>query len=86
MVQLHLVPRPPAFSRDLDLVVLKHGVMAGGRAFAIGEAFDKSLVTTRRLRQLYEGRFLTTPEYATRVGVATGEAPKPARRRIRAKA
>lgn len=50
--------RPP-FDPSLDLVVTKPLKFSGVR-FAVGEAFDKTLARdTRRLRQLYDARFVS---------------------------
>jgi hypothetical protein len=45
------------FNRDRDFIVCR-AIKAQGRVFGPKEPFDKTLVTTRRLRQLYEQRFL----------------------------
>ncbi len=43
----------PQFDREQDFYVARP-FLAAGRNFAPGELFDKSLVTPRMLRQLYE--------------------------------
>lgn len=47
----------PKFSADAAYVV-RGDMTIGGRLFKAGEPFDKSAVTTRRLRQMYESRKL----------------------------
>ena len=49
--------RQPEFSRDRDFLVAR-AIKAQGRSFNPDEPFDKTLVTTRRLRQLFEQRFI----------------------------
>lgn len=46
-----------AFDRDRFFVTVKP-VTLNGRKFGPGQPFDKTLVTTRRLRQLYDTRYL----------------------------
>lgn len=50
-------PRRIEFERGRDFTVAKP-LTCKGREFAIGDPFDKTLVTTRRLRQLYDARLL----------------------------
>jgi hypothetical protein len=45
------------FDRDRDFVV-RRMVTVQGQTFGPGNAFDKTLVTTRRLRQLYDQRVI----------------------------
>lgn len=45
------------FDRDRDFVVMRP-LLAQGTQFQPGDLFDNSAVTTRRLRQLWEQRFL----------------------------
>lgn len=49
--------RPEPFDRARDFTVVRPFTL-DGRALAPGEAFDKSLLTTRRLRQLFDQRRL----------------------------
>jgi hypothetical protein len=56
----------PSFNRDGDFVVLR-GFDLGGRRTREGEFVDKSVLTTRTLRQLYDQRrirFATAEEVA----------------------
>lgn len=46
----------PRFDPEAEYVVNKGNFVIQGRAFDVGEPFDKSLVNVRRLRQLYETR------------------------------
>ena len=50
--------RRAPFDRDDTFVLLKTTKVAG-HVFIVGEIFDKSLVPTRRLRQMYESRWIT---------------------------
>ena len=50
-----------AFDADCDFTVVKP-LTYGGTVFGPGQPFDKSLVNLRRLRQLYEGRYLAQVE------------------------
>ncbi len=50
-------PTPPPFDRRNDFIVFQ-GLLLSGREFKAGELLDKDLVTTRRLRQLYDGGFV----------------------------
>ena len=43
------------FDRDLEFVVCK-GMKLDGKVLAVGAVVDKSVLSTRRLRQLYETR------------------------------
>ena len=45
------------FDRERTFSV-NHPFTCGGKKFAAGDIFDKTLVTTRRLRQLYDKRLL----------------------------
>jgi len=49
------------FDRDRDFVVTRE-VQASGHQFFPGQPFDKSLVTERRLRLLYEQNRITFAE------------------------
>jgi hypothetical protein len=50
-------PRQEQFDRDRSFTV-RQPVTVSGRFFSPGEPFDKTLVTTRRLRQMFEQRRL----------------------------
>ena len=52
-----IYPRFEQFDRDRNFLVTR-SVVVSGKKFGPGDQFDKTLVTTRRLRQLYEHRFL----------------------------
>lgn len=43
-----------AFQRDRDFITFRRPLTIGGKSFAPGEPFDKTLVPTRKLRQLFE--------------------------------
>jgi len=51
------LPRFEQFDRDRNFLVTR-SVVVSGKKFGPGDPFDKTLVTTRRLRQLYDHRFL----------------------------
>ena len=51
------------FDREMDFVVSRP-IRFAGRAFVRGEMFDKTLANTRKLRQLYDQRFLIAVEPA----------------------
>jgi hypothetical protein len=51
------LPRFEQFDRDRNFIVTR-AVIVSGKKFGPGDPFDKTLVTTRRLRQLYEHRVL----------------------------
>lgn len=57
-------PRRILFDRDLDFVAAKTFTFAG-KEFRPGDQFDKSEVNTRRLRQMYDQRFLGVSEAPT---------------------
>lgn len=77
------------FSPDREFVVSSpRGLIVGSTLYKTGAAFDRSLVTTRLLRQLYDARQLEyAPEQAkgaakAAAAVKTGTRPsRPARRR-----
>ena len=52
-----------AFDRDMDFEAVK-AFKFDGKAFIPGQSFDKTQVTTRRLRQLYDNRYLRMVEPA----------------------
>jgi hypothetical protein len=52
----------PTFDRERALIVNKP-MKFNGKKFGMGDVFDPSLTTTRRLRQLYEGRWLKHGPY-----------------------
>ena len=56
--------RRDAFDRDREFVVGK-SLTLRGRPFGPGDAFDKTLVSTRRLRQLYDSRYLKMSDAQT---------------------
>ncbi len=45
------------FDRDRDFV-MSRSLPVSGRSFDSGESFDKTLVTTRRLRQMFDARLI----------------------------
>lgn len=47
----------PAFDPDQDFVTVREMTLEGTK-LAPDQPFDKSLVTSRRLRQLYDGRYI----------------------------
>jgi len=76
------------FDRDMDFVATKAFKLSGA-PFIPGQNFDKTLVTTRRLRQLYDGRYLrmvepeggviheVRPRPVVEIGNASVAEPKP---------
>jgi hypothetical protein len=44
-----------SFERDKDFVVFRRPLTISGATFVAGDPFDKTLVPTRKLRQLFEG-------------------------------
>lgn len=50
-------PRPLPFNRDC-VFTIKRAVTLSGKKYGDGDVLDKTLLTTRRLRQLYEQRFI----------------------------
>ncbi len=50
-------PKPAEFNRNNDFVVGKR-LLVSSRLFETGQPFDKTLVSTRRLRQLYDAKYL----------------------------
>jgi len=50
-------PRPLPFNRDCEFTV-RRGIRLNGQEFKDGDVIDKTLLTTRRLRQLFEQRFI----------------------------
>jgi hypothetical protein len=71
-------PWRKTFDPERDFTV-RRPITVGGQKFAPGDAFDKTLVTLRRLRQLYDQRTLHF------VGDAPGKRLVPERARRKAK-
>lgn len=53
--------RPEPFDRNNKFVVRRE-MLINGKKFKFGDELDKDLLTTRRLRQLYEQRFVVMEE------------------------
>lgn len=63
MARYTAFPRFQPFDRDREFRVHRagragHGLKLSGKLYKLGEHVDKTLLNTRRLRQLYERRFL----------------------------
>lgn len=63
-------PKLQPFNRDAKFIV-RRAIKVSGVQFDDGDVLDKSLLTTRRLRQLHEQRFIFMDETT----VADGEKP-----------
>ena len=65
--------RREKFDRERSFFVVKPSMTFDGKSFVHGDDFDKSLVGDRRLRQLYDTRFLGMRP----VGTNLDDKPKP---------
>lgn len=65
----------PKFDETREYVVNKPLLSVAGRMFFAGDPFDKSLVSTRRLRQLYEFRKIALTKEEIKVVVTSIEEP-----------
>jgi hypothetical protein len=70
--------RRPEFDPAADYITVKP-MLLGGDAIAVNSPFDKARVPLRRLRQLYDGRYLRMVEVEKPLEVA----PKESRGHVR---
>ena len=70
-----LAPRLERFDRDFEFVANKP-LLVNGVPVAVGQPIDKSKFTTRRLRQLYEWRYIRRVELPVKVIITDIVAPK----------
>ena len=73
--------RRAAFDRNRDFVAARD-LTFSGKALGSGQPFDKRIVTVRKLRQLYEARFLDMRDTTDPVDQALAEADAQQPRRM----
>jgi len=64
MTKYTAFPRLEQFDRNQKFIVRRE-IKVSGKLFKYGEELDKNLLTTRRLRQMYEQRFVSMEQYAS---------------------
>lgn len=69
MTRYTAFPRMQPFNRECDFTV-KRQITLAGIVLKFGDTVDKTLLTTRRLRQLYEQRFIVQGELSSKVLIA----------------